>query len=94
MQRTVTEYLHRAYQQPMPSSFQTVPVLDHDYNLSSYLEENSPEILASTKYPTSKHDNIKSVSAADLSSLIEERLVQWPLLHAFFHFLMRKIKAM
>lgn len=76
MRRSVAEYLHCTYQQPLTSSFQNEHVFEPGYDVSPDLREDSSAVSASTGCPADEHDDVERVTiikplVASLSSLAE-----------------------
>lgn len=63
--RTVAEYLHRSYRQPLHSCFLSEPVLEQGSHVSPDLSRNSSAVPASTGSPASEHDDVKRVPAIE-----------------------------
>lgn len=63
-QSTVAEVLHRTYQQPLPSSLLHEHVFERSFNVSLDPKDDSSTVSASTRYPTSEHDDVERVSTA------------------------------
>lgn len=58
VRRTVAEYLHRTYQQTLPSSLLNEPVFELGFNVSPDLGGNSSTVLASTGYSEREHVDV------------------------------------
>lgn len=61
LQRTVPEYLHHTYKQPLLSLYLNEPIYEQGFQLSSDLRGDSSVVPVSTACPHSKHDDIESL---------------------------------